>query len=157
MSLKAIIDTLSEKIAAASTGSSPEELAYLASAVEKIGGRVSVFDLVDHVEDQKTQLSLDISTVKADAVAAINSVLADGITELTNLNNTVSATVLGLESQVASIIADAQTQINSILATAIAGINTAKSDGIAAVNSAASTATNQIYGSRSRLFYLINT
>lgn len=47
---------LSDKIKAAAATASAEELAYLGSAMEKIGGHVSLVDLAQHVENMKAEL-----------------------------------------------------------------------------------------------------
>lgn len=162
MALKDLINTLSTKIEAAATGASPEELAYLSSAVEKIGGRVSVFDFNDFVDDKKSSLTLDVTTIKADALDAINTVLTTGITNLTtlintstnDLNETVANAVASLDAQIATIVTDSTNAINALKATTLADIETAKTDGVTTVSDAAATAVGQIYGSRSRLMYL---
>ena len=160
--LKDLVQNLQAKINVAAGAATPEELAYLSSAVEKIGGRASIFDFVDFVDDKKNELSLDVDQTKQDAVDSINAVFSNALTQLTELINTSSNSLTStasqasadLDDQITAITTTAAQQIVDLVNQANANISNESDAAVAAVSSAASTAVGQIYGSRSRLYFL---
>ena len=54
--LFATVQTLRDKLQAAATGATPEELAYLASALEKIAGQASLLDLAEALSQAIAQI-----------------------------------------------------------------------------------------------------
>ena len=160
--LKDLVQNLQDKINVAADAATPEELAYLSSAIEKIGGRASIFDFVDFVDDKKGELTLDVDQTKQDALDSINAVFSNALTQLTDLINTSTNSLTStaatasaeLDDQINTITTLAAQEIADLVTQANTSISTESSAAVDAVTSAASTAVGQIYGSRSRLYFL---
>ena len=67
--LSSLYAELTAKIQAASTGATAEDLAYLATAAERIGGKASVLDVLQHAAEAKA----DMTTVKDQLISLINA------------------------------------------------------------------------------------
>ena len=77
--LFATVQTLRDKLQAAATGATPEELAYLASALEKIAGQASLLDLAEALSQ---------------AIAQIQGAAQPGITQAQQEANTLRQNIL---------------------------------------------------------------
>lgn len=113
MASQALWDTvsaLSNKIRTAASTATPEELAYLGSAMEKIGGHVSLADLADHVQTVKGEIQdhLDETMRVFDSDATLLK---------NNMSSEVSGMFSGLEAQVLALILSQKTEL-TIAATA---------------------------------------
>lgn len=67
--LSSLYAELTAKIQAASAGATAEDLAYLATAAERIGGKASVLDVLQHAAEAK----LEMTTVKDQLISLINA------------------------------------------------------------------------------------
>lgn len=94
--LKNAIVAIQDKIATSAGVASAEELAYLGTAIDRIGGRATVYDVVETgevVKDEivslgdtiKSGITLDVTTKVTTATATVDNILA-------NMVNSASAT-----------------------------------------------------------------
>lgn len=74
------VTALNNRIKQAAPTASAEEMAYLGSAIEKIGGQVSLVDLAEHVNN----LKLLLDTYRVQTEGAIDQTLAEAITNAMN-------------------------------------------------------------------------
>ena len=94
--LKNAIVAIQDKIATSAGAASAEELAYLGTAIDRIGGRATVYDVVETGEvvkneivslgdTIKSEITLDVTTKVTTATATVDNILA-------NMVNSASAT-----------------------------------------------------------------
>ena len=157
MSLKDAVKNLNTKIANAANSATAEEIAYLATAVERIGGRVSVFELADFADDKKVELSSSLDTAKALAVAAINANKDARLAELVTLRDqAISAMTTTKNDSQAALVATSKASAELVTTTKTTAETTmlaAKDASLAAVTAAATTALAQILGQRGRMMF----
>lgn len=102
--LFATVQTLRDKLQAAATGATPEELAYLASALEKIAGQASLLDLAEALSQAIaqiqgaaqpgiTQAQQEANTLRQNILAAIEAKRLTAEQSLTTATNSANASV----------------------------------------------------------------
>lgn len=131
--------SLNNKIKVAATTATAEEMAYLGSAIEKIGGQLSLYDLIEHVDDLKEILENKTNDLKIIIQNAsddkkqenidqlqtfIDSFLLEIDNKIINFNNTKDNTIEYINSK--SI--DTQNEINFIMSNSISEISTLIND-----------------------------
>ena len=65
MALKDAINAIYNKVQSDISSASPEELAYLGTALEKIGGKITVFDIMEFGDDKIAELQTLANTLIA--------------------------------------------------------------------------------------------
>lgn len=161
MALKDAINAVYSKVQTDVSSASPEELAYLGTALEKIGGRATVFDVMEFGDTKIAELQSLANTL----IASINvgydthidnfeSDIQDIIdTKTSAFNNLVSDTEDGLTA----LISTAETNLNNIVDDITDAVTTAETDVTAAATAltdAAAIANQQaINGSFFNLYY----
>jgi len=89
------VSNLRDKIVTSSNTATPEELAYLGSALEKIGGKTSLYDVVDAAETKKQEILDASATVISELTATLNttkSTIEGSIdSSIANYNNNINA------------------------------------------------------------------
>lgn len=157
MSLKDAVHNLNIKIANAANSATAEEIAYLATAVERIGGRVSVFELADFADDKKVELGTSLDTAKALAISAVNANKDARLAELVTLRDqALSAMTTTKSDSQAALVAtksSAELSVTTTKATAETAMLATKDASLAAVTAAAATALAQILGQRGRMMF----
>ena len=102
--LFATVQTLRDKLQAAATGATPEELAYLASALEKIAGQASLLDLAEALSQAITEIQgaaqpgitqaqQEANTLRQNILAAIEAKRLTAEQSLTAATNSANASV----------------------------------------------------------------
>lgn len=134
MSLKDAVSNLNAKIAASASGATAEEVAYLATAAERIGGRVSIFELAEFADDKKAELAQAASNASADAIAALDTLKGTRLAEIDTERDRVL-------SAIAVATSDSKTAIAQAGATAQATMDATKKNAIDAVNGSAAGLT----------------
>ena len=105
--LKNAIVAIQDKIATSAGMATAEELAYLGTAIDRIGGRATVYDVVETgevVKDEivslgdtvKSGITLDVTTKVTAATATVDNILANMVnsasaTEATTIQNIIDA------------------------------------------------------------------
>jgi hypothetical protein len=175
MSLRDAVENLNSKIASSAGGATAEEIAYLATAAERIGGRVSIFELSEFAEAKKTELSVAAATAISNAASTVNSELADHIAQMATARDqaleSLSASRQATDTLIAQITTDTSLVVASTAATLNASTQAAASaaaqvtadadalvavavaDAIDAVATAAAQAVSQILGQRGRMMF----
>jgi hypothetical protein len=153
MSLKDAVTAINAKVQAAAANASAEELAYLATAIERIGGRVSVFEIDDIATSSKATLVSGIATQTQTSTAAIEATAASanaGIAaSITAMNSTRDAAV----TLVANTRDSAVTTVNTTRDSAVVTINNTKDASVAAVTAVSTAAIHQAIGLPGRLMF----
>lgn len=179
MSLKDAVSAINAKIQVAAGGASAEELAYLATAVERIGGRASIFE-IDELATSQKQIMLDgfdaaraaalseltlnktnsltaidsvtnlaVTAIAADRLAAENKIAADRLAAETSLNN---LRIIGQDA-ITTDSAEAQAEIGVDRALAISEISSATTSSLAQITASAEQVTQQLFGQPGRLMF----
>lgn len=137
---------LAEKIRVAAPTATAEELAYLGSAMEKIGGPVSLVDLADHVHTLKTELESFVSTSKSELASSLIDSLAEAELQLKTTTLTEIATIRN--NSVSLIEATSSANI-SLFTTALQELQAA----IAAAQSTSQTLSNSSFDHTEAFFF----
>ena len=157
--LKNAIVAIQDKIATSAGVASAEELAYLGTAIDRIGGRATVYDVVETgevVKDEivslgdtiKSGITLDVTTKVTTATATVDNILANMVnsasaTEATTIQNILAKT----NSAEMAIDSKKETTIQNILDTkdsAEMAIDSKKDSAEMAIDNAVDVATSDI-------------
>ena len=76
------ISAIKTKIASSAATATPEELAYLGTAIDRIGGGATAMEVVEFGDQKKTELTALAETKTAEATDAIEAVKTDAISEV---------------------------------------------------------------------------
>jgi hypothetical protein len=135
--LSSALQAISSKIAASASGATPEELAYLGTAIDRIGGRATIYEVAQIGDLKKAELEALAKELMTTLQAAIG-------VDLTAFHSDVNTT-LGNATQT---IADAQNTATAHatleLSTFTSAVNTSKAAATSAINAAANTATMNV-------------
>ncbi len=141
LDLKNAIKSIQDKITISATTATAEELAYLGSAVDHIGGRATVYEVVEVGEIVKSEIMTLNTRLQ-------NEINLDFTTEFNDMNARVQTI---LATMVASAETTETTTIDNIIntqTTSETSINTVKSNGIIAItdhtNDTIATAMNTL-------------
>lgn len=159
--LKDAVQAIYNKVATDLTNASPEELAYLSTSLEKLGGRATVYDVMDVGEDKKTEIQALANQIIADLnldiggrVGQFNTDIQAIVTLETNNFNTM------IDNKTTEFNLLAQTTENSLnqtIAATEASVQAAQvdiSDAAAALQDAAAIANQQaLNGSLFNLYF----
>lgn len=158
------VRALRDKIAVSSTTATPEELAYLGSAIEKIGGRASLLEVLDATETAKAEaleaisarrsgILSDVSAARDTAVAAVGTVRQTQVFEagvdISRQRADAVAAVDAAVLQMRAERADALALVEQAASNAVAELEQAQAD----AQSLAATLVAQQNLSRVRLFF----
>jgi hypothetical protein len=114
--LKDAVQAIYNKVATDLTNASPEELAYLSTSLEKLGGRATVYDVMDVGEDKKTE----IQTLANQIIANMNTDVADKVAQF---NIDVQA-IVNLQTQnFNTMIANTTSEYNTLVQTTSASLD----------------------------------
>ena len=125
--LRDAVKALKQKIKDSAGSATPEELAYLGTAIDRIGGRATVLEVEE------------IGDVKIDEITQHTQTK---ISEITTASNELKAEASLLTSTATNTVTQASTQIASIKNEAISDMNDAANASIAGVNQAVSNLTS---------------
>lgn len=117
-----VVTALQTKIRASADTASPEELAYLGTAIEKITGPLSTLELANHVDTLKAQLDQHKLTATNSLTQLLNTKIADAERTLLALkdnyvgvvNNTITPAVNTVNASVNNKVLEAQDAIASL-------------------------------------------
>ena len=82
------VDALRKKIVSAAATATPEELAYLGNALEKIAGHVTLLELSEHVDSLKATLDTYKTTIEANFAETIATQTQNAQTDLARVKET---------------------------------------------------------------------
>jgi hypothetical protein len=177
--LRDAVRAIKAKIETAAAVASPEELAYLGTAIDRIGGRATVLE-VEEIGDIKmaeisahagavetatletiaTSADVAIANVNATKTAAANTITATKTAAETSVTQTKDAAIAVMAqtetSTVATVNAAAQTAIQQSAASrdqAIAATQTAADAAVATAQASANSVTQQLVLGRKTYFF----
>ncbi len=122
-SLNSAVQAIKDKIALSASAASAEELAYLGTALDRIGGRATVYEVMEMGDTKKAELL----AVATNLLAAAQ---AESITELTKFVNAVDAKTAALIDSSNQLIASTNTALQTMtgkVATATESLSEAAS------------------------------
>ena len=161
MALQDAIHAVYSKVQTDLTSATPEELAYLTTSLEKIGGRATVYDVIEvgetkktEIEEVATQALIDINADTAEAIStfetSINSIVTTSENAFTVLTD---STTVNLES-IAQTAEDSVAAATASLESTIDQVESDIADAGAALQDAAAIANQQaINGSFFNLYF----
>ncbi len=162
--LKDAVQAIYNKVATDLTNASPEELAYLSTSLEKLGGRATVYDVMDVGEDKKaeiqalaTQIMADLNIDVTGKVTQFNTDVQAIITLETNNFNTMIANTT---TEYNTLVQNTTTSLNNTIASAEASVVAAQqdiTDAAAALQDAAAIANQQAINGSLFNLYLYGT
>jgi hypothetical protein len=140
--LKEAVQAIYTKVATDLTSASPEELAYLSSSLEKLGGRATVYDVMDVGEDKKTELQelansliTDLNTDLSNDIAQFETNIQEIIDlETTNLNLLITNKTIEYNM----LVTNTEDSLNQTISDIQADVAQAESD----INAAAEALTD---------------
>lgn len=124
--LKDAVQAIYNKVATDLTNASPEELAYLSTSLEKLGGRATVYDVMDVGEDKKAE-------IQALATQIMANITLDASNQTTQFETDVQAIIDLQTLNFNTLIANTTTEYNTLVQTTTDSLN----DTIAAAQLAA--------------------
>lgn len=119
-----VVTSLHTKIRASADTATPEELAYLGTAIEKISGPLSTLELANHVDTLKAQLDQHKSSASTSMTQLLNTKIADAERSMLALrdsyvgvvNNTITTAVSSVNTSVGNKVLEAQDAIVALQA-----------------------------------------
>lgn len=159
--LKDAVQAIYNKVATDLTTATPEELAYLSTSLEKLGGRATVYDVMDVGEDKKAEIQaladVIIANMNTDVGNKVDQFNLDiqSIVDLqtTNFNNMIELKT----TEYNTLVATTETSLNGIILAAETSISNAEADvasAVAALTDAAAIANQQaMNGSEFNLYF----
>ena len=81
------VTALNTRIKQAASTASAEEMAYLGSAIEKIGGQVSLIDLAEHVDNLKVNLDSYLAQTKTNLDETLTEAIQNAMNDLSRVKN----------------------------------------------------------------------
>lgn len=162
--LKDAVQAIYNKVQTDLTNATPEELAYLSTSLEKLGGRATVYDVMDVGEDKKTeiqaladQIIADLNTDLSGKVTQFNTDVQAIITLETNNFNTMIA---NKTTEYNLLVQTTEDNLNLIVTTAESSLETAQNDvttAAEALSNAANIANQQAINGSFFNLYLYGT
>lgn len=134
--LKNAIVAIQDKIATSAGVASAEELAYLGTAIDRIGGRATVYDVVETgevVKDEivslgdtiKSGITLDVTTKVTTATATVDNILANMVN---SASATEATTIQSILDRKDSTVASVNVTLDSVIDTIDNAVDVATSD-----------------------------
>ena len=157
--LKNAIVAIQDKIATSAGIATAEELAYLGTAIDRIGGRATVYDVVETgelVKDEivslgdtvKSGITLDVTTKVTTATATVDNILANMVnsasaTEATTIQNIVDAKD-SAELYITTLKNDAEAAMDNKKSVTVASVIDRMDNAIDTIDNAVDVATSDI-------------
>lgn len=127
--LKDAVQAIYNKVATDLTNASPEELAYLSTSLEKLGGRATVYDVMDVGEDKKAE-------IQALAAQIIADLTLDTSAKVTQFETDVQAIVTLQTLNFQTMVANTTTEYQTLVTTTTDSLNQTIADAEASVQAA---------------------
>lgn len=134
--LRDAVRAIKQKIESAADQATPEELAYLGTAIDRIGGRATVLEVEEMGDIKMEEISEHAQTVEAETIAAITTTKDTAIA-------TINATKQAAETAITNTKTTAEASITATKNAAITAMQQTETSAVANVNSAAQTAIQQ--------------
>lgn len=131
--LRDAVRAIKAKISAAADQASPEELAYLGTAIDRIGGRATLLELEELADALKAEVTALVEAERATLTTDVDAIVAAGIA-------TMTASRDGAAADIEAARVSTLTDVNASLLAA----RQEAADGVADIQAATSTALDDI-------------
>ena len=143
LALRDAITAVKNKISSAAADATPEELAYLGTAIDRIGGRATVLEIEQMGDTIKEEVNSIIDGVKADLDTYVQSATNTQIgvldSKVSESNTAITNKVAEATTIIETLVAAANGQVNTMVNNAVAQLEAASND----LSSAAAVAQQQ--------------
>jgi len=154
--LRDAVRAIKAKIEAAAAVATPEELAYLGTAIDRIGGRATLLEVEDLGDVKMDEITALAAQRQADTIAAIDSSAGAAVAHVnatqTAATNAINATRTAAQAAITQTQNSATTQVTAAAQTAIQQAELASSQAIASAQAAAHSITQQLVLGRKTFF-----
>ena len=135
------LDAIKAKIETAAEIATPEELAYLGTAIDRIGGRATVLEVEEIGDIKMAEMSAHANAVES---ATLDTIATAADVAIAN----VTATKTAAEAAITATKSGAETSVTQTKNAALAVMAQTQTSTVATVNAAAQTAIQQTASSR---------
>lgn len=143
LALRDAITAVKNKISSAAADATPEELAYLGTAIDRIGGRATVLEIEQMGDTIKEEVSSIIDGVKAEldtyVQTATNTQIGVLDSRVSESNTAITNKVAEATGIIESLVSTANDQVTTMVNDAVAAIDLASAE----LSSAAAAAQQQ--------------
>ena len=143
LALRDAITAVKNKISSAAADATPEELAYLGTAIDRIGGRATVLEIEQMGDTIKEEVADIIDQVKAEldtyVQAATNTQIGVLDSRVSESNTAITNKVAEATGIIESLVSTANGQVTTMVNDAVAAIDLASAE----LTSAAAAAQQQ--------------
>ena len=139
--LRDAVRAIKAKIETAAKIATPEELAYLGTAIDRIGGRATVLEVEEMGDVKMAELSAHANSVET---ATLDTIATGADVAIANVNATQTAA----ENTITATRTAAEASVTQTKDTALAVMAQTETSTVATVNAAAQTAIQQAASSR---------
>lgn len=144
--LRDAVRAIKSKIEAAAEIATPEELAYLGTAIDRIGGRATVLEVEEMGDIKIAEISEHADAVQT---ATINTITATKTAAESSIESTRTSAIASVNSAKNTAIAEANANRDAVIAAATSFKNQALTD----VAAAAGSVTQQfVFGARAYFY-----
>ena len=155
--LRDAVKSIKGKIITAATSASPEDLAYLGTAIDRIGGRATVLEVEETGDIIMQELTDHGAAVEAATIASINATRDASQESITATKTAAETSITATKTAAVKTITDAK---NDAVATTQAAAQNAISDSqaasyeaIARMQAVSNTVTSRLVYARKTFFY----
>lgn len=135
------IKALRDKIQTSAGAASAEELAYLATALERIGGRATVLEVFEVSEAKKVEIIAAIDTLKNTSIDQINAATSGAHDDVLAL---LQSSLTTLQQQVTAALQQSQTDSTSVINATNTALTGSKNATLSEVSSSLTAALNTL-------------
>lgn len=132
LALRDAITAVKNKISSAAADATPEELAYLGTAIDRIGGRATVLEIEQMGDTIKEEVAVIIDQVKAEldtyVQTATNTQIGVLDSKVSESNTAITDKVAEATTIIETLVSTANSQVNTMVSNAVAQLETASSD-----------------------------
>ena len=143
LALRDAITAVKNKISSAAADATPEELAYLGTAIDRIGGRATVLEIEQMGDTIKEEVNSIIDGVKVDLDTHVQTVIntQTGVldSKVSESNTAITNKVAEATTIIETLVSTANGQVNTMVNNAVAQLEAASND----LSSAAAVAQQQ--------------
>ena len=143
LALRDAITAVKNKISSAAADATPEELAYLGTAIDRIGGRATVLEIEQMGDTIKEEVNSIIDGVKADLDTYVQAATSTQIgvldSKVSESNTAITNKVAEATTIIETLVSTANGQVNTMVNNAVAQLEAASND----LSSAAAVAQQQ--------------
>ena len=155
--LRDAVKSIKGKIITAATSASPEDLAYLGTAIDRIGGRATVLEVEETGDIIMQELTDHGAAVEAATIASINATRDAAVKTMTDTQTaTTDAVTAATEDALSTMTTEknkAVTTVQVASQNAISDSQAASYEVIARIQAVSNTVTSRLVYARKTFFY----